>query len=257
MIRLILLAAACAVAASPAFAQSAGSQDGVQFVPRYAFHMDAEHLNTDDARFVWDADVGGDVDLIDYGSGRVTFLMNYQVVLGDQLRRFDANQGNYQLDGFTSMRVGGSEIAAAFHHVSRHLSDRFKRPPVDWNMLGARILKRGDIGKFAVDSHADLSAVLSKSLVDYRWEAAGDASAIYRLRSGVGLVTGGGLRVVGVDGTRDRGTQLGFRAEGGVRIDGGAGAVELFAGVERRIDPYPLEASTNTWFTTGLRLLSR
>ena len=43
----------------------------------------------------------------------------------------------------------------------------------------------------------------------------------------------------------------------GVRIDGEKGAVELFLGVERRIDPDPLVFGTATWFTAGFRLLSQ
>jgi hypothetical protein len=63
--------------------------------------------------------------------------------------------------------------------------------------------------------------------------------------------------VVGTDGTRDRGTQLEARAETGVRMQGHAAAAELFIGVERRLDPYPLEFSTASWFLAGLRVSSR
>jgi hypothetical protein len=51
--------------------------------------------------------------------------------------------------------------------------------------------------------------------------------------------------------------QTGFRAEGGVRIEGRGAASELFVAGERRIDPYPLEFGHATWFTAGFRLLSR
>jgi hypothetical protein len=70
------------------------------------------------------------------------------------------------------------------------------------------------------------------------------------------LVGAGGVRVLGVDGTRDRGTQAGGRAEAGLRLSGRAASAELFAGIERRIDPYALEFSTATWFLAGLRLTS-
>jgi hypothetical protein len=62
---------------------------------------------------------------------------------------------------------------------------------------------------------------------------------------------------VGVDGSRDRGTQHGFRAEGGVRLKGRGALLELFVAAERRIDPYQLEFSTATWMTTGFRISSR
>jgi hypothetical protein len=67
----------------------------VVFFPRTAFHMAAEHLSGDDPRYVWDADLGGELDIVDYGAGRFTFEANYQVVLGEEIRSFDPNQGNY------------------------------------------------------------------------------------------------------------------------------------------------------------------
>ena len=65
------------------------------------------------------------------------------------------------------------------------------------------------------------------------------------------------MRVLGTDGSRARGTQTGFRGEGGVRLTGTAGAVELFAAFERRVDPYQLQFSTASWLITGFRLVSR
>ena len=62
---------------------------------------------------------------------------------------------------------------------------------------------------------------------------------------------------LGVDGTQNRGNQTGFRGEGGLRVEGGAGAMEFFLAVERRVDPYPLEFGTASWVTVGFRLLSR
>jgi hypothetical protein len=71
------------------------------------------------------------------------------------------------------------------------------------------------------------------------------------------MVALGQLRVLGVDGSRGRGTQYGARGEGGVRLDGSAAALELFVAAERRIDPYQLEFSTATWLSAGFRLTSR
>ena len=60
---------------------------------------------------MWDADFGGEVDVVDYGVGRVSFTTNYEVVMGTQLRRFDPNQGNYILAGTASARAAGFEVA--------------------------------------------------------------------------------------------------------------------------------------------------
>lgn len=259
MTRHIPLALTLAIIAVPAFAQSTSQAGEIQFLSQYAFHINAERLSSrnDDRRFVWAADFGAELDVVDYGRGRATFLANYEVILGNEFRRFDPNQSNYQLDGSTSLRVRGIELAAVFHHVSRHLTDRFKRPPVDWNMLGARVLKDGTAGRLAISARADVYRVLKKALVDYRWEAGGDVSTRYSLRPHVALVSSGAVRVVSVDDTRARDAQVGFRSEAGVRLDGRAGAVELFLAAERRIDPYPLQASTDTWMTAGFRFLSR
>ncbi len=89
----------------------AAAQQPVQFLPRFDFHLAAEHLSDDDPRFAWDADFGGEVDVVDYRAGRVTFTANYEVVMGDQFRRFDPNQGNYILAGSASARAGEIEVA--------------------------------------------------------------------------------------------------------------------------------------------------
>ena len=74
---------------------------------------------------MWDADFGGELDVVDYGVGRFTFEANYQVVVGEEIRYFDPNQGNYILAGNVSTHAG-FEIAGQLYHQSRHLADRPK-----------------------------------------------------------------------------------------------------------------------------------
>ena len=254
---LVILAAAAPATAQTTAPQAAQSPAGTTFLSRFAFHVGMEHLSSPDPRFVWDAHWGGDLDLVDYGRGAVTFTAVYQTILGDEFREFDPNQGNYTLEGAASVRARPVEMAVVFHHVSRHLSDRPKRFPVDWNMLGARVRTGLTRGRTEVQSRLDLLSAVQKSFVDYRWELDGDARAQIRLTPRLAAVGVGGVRVVGVDGSRARGNQYGWRADGGIRLEGGAAALELFVAGERRIDPYQLEFSTATWFTTGFRLLSR
>ena len=247
------------LSAGPAWAQAAPEAEdggGTGFLPRYAFHLTAEHLSSDDARFTWDANYGGELDVFDYGRGRFTFYANYQVITGDQLRPFDANQGNYILGGRLSARVRGVEVAGVFHHLSRHLSDRPKVQAVDWNMVGVRVARPFATGATRVDTHVDIRGVVQHSFVDYRWEIDGGVRARHPLTGHLGLTGAGALRLLGVDGRHDRGTQTGARAEGGVRLTGRAGAIELFVALERRIDPYPLEVGTVQWLTMGFKLLS-
>lgn len=244
-----LVVVACAV---PALAQQP-----VQFVPRYEFHMGAEHLSGDNPRYVWDADFGGAMDVVDYGLGRFTFWANYNVVMGEQLRMFDPNSGNYILAGSTSARLPGVEVAGVFYHQSRHLSDRMKVPAVAWNMMGVRLTHEDTTGRTQWRASTDIRRVVQHALVDYRWEIDTNARAQVTLRPGVSVVGNGGVRVLGVDGTLARGTQKGFIGEGGVRLEGTGGAIELFLGAERRIDPYPVEFGSATWLKAGFRLLSR
>jgi hypothetical protein len=243
-------------AASAAAQQTTGPT--VSFLTRSQFQMTAEHLNgTDDERFLWDANFGGEIDFIDYTRGRVIFAANYQVILGDELHAFDPNQGNYTLEGAITARIREAEAALVFHHLSRHLSDRAKEDPVDWNMLGGRINRAFLAGGTYIEAQGDLRWTVQRSFVDYRWELDAHVRADRLLRPGLGVLAAGGLRHLGMDGTSGRDGETGYRAEGGVRFEGSAAAVELFVSGERRIDPYPLEFGTATWFTAGFRLLSR
>ena len=108
-----------------------------------------------------------------------------------------------------------------------------------------------------IDLQGDLRWAIQHSYIDYRWELDTHLRVDRLPRPAVGILAAGGVRYLGVDGTRGRDGQTGYRAEGGVRFEGSGGAVELFVGAERRIDPYPLEFGTATWMTAGFRLLSR
>lgn len=227
------------------------------FLSRYAFHLNAAHLSSDDERFVWDADYGGELDVVDYVAGRFTFYANYEVITGEEFRAFDPTQGNYILGGRLSYRFRGLEAAGDFYHQSRHLSDRPKRQAVDWNMIGVHLGGPVTVGPVFLDPRVDIRGVIQRSYVDYEWEVDGGVRAVYPLRKHVALVGNADLRFLGVDGSQDRGTQTGARGEGGVRFEGKVGAIELFIAIERRIDPYPLEFGTAQWFSAGFKLLSK
>ncbi len=246
------------LSAASAWAQTAAQPPSSPgFLSRSAFHLGAEHLSHDDPRYIWDANLGGDIDLVDYGFGRVTFYANYQVILGDELRAFDPNQGNYVLGGRGSARLPGVEAAMVFHHESRHLSDRAKEPAVDWNMFGARFSKVLRVKGALLEGHVDAVGVVQQSFVDYQWEIDGGLRSQYPVRSRLAIIVDGRVRHLGVDGSRNRGDQNGARGEAGIRLEGGAAAVELFVAAERRIDPYPLELGTVNWVSLGFRLANR
>ena len=55
-----------------------------------------------------DASIDRILNFVDYGHGRVRFVANYEAVLGEELRNFDPNQGNYLLDLSASSASAGS-----------------------------------------------------------------------------------------------------------------------------------------------------
>ena len=116
---------------------------------------------------MWDTNFGGEMDAVRYRATRVTFVANYQAMLGEQFRAFDPNQGNYILSGELATRVAGIEVGPVFYHQSRHLSDRFKRQAVDWNMLGGMVGTTVEQGPTRVDARADLRGTVQRTYVDY------------------------------------------------------------------------------------------
>lgn len=230
----------------------------LQLLTHFDFHFAMALLGEDDARFVWDADYGGDIDLLDYGRGRVNFLANYEAILGEQFRRFDPNQGNYTLQVSSSVRFRDLEIAGVFHHVSRHLSDRQKAFAIDWNMVGVLVERPFDVGAVTVEVDGRALWNIERSFVDYRAEYGAGARVRHPVHPRIALIGAGGFTVVSVDRlVARRGTQTGALIEGGVRIEGPGAAGELFVAFERRIDADPFEGRPRSWALIGFRLLSR
>ncbi|MDP6370951.1 MAG: hypothetical protein QF463_00240 [Vicinamibacterales bacterium] len=261
------LAAVCGLAvcglASPALAQSQAdppSDDGrgVRFFSGYRFHLNAAALLDDDERFNWNADYGGELDVVDYGRGRVHFVANVETILGEELQRFDPNQGNYTLAGSMTYRLGSTEVAGTFHHISRHLGDRPKNFPIDWNMVGVQLWQPADFDRWHLDLRGRAFYTAQRSFVDYDGELGGDARLRYALNDRLAILFGGALTYMPTDADiAGRSGVWGGAFETGLRVEGDAVAIEIFMGVERRIDADPLEREARTWAMTGFRLLSR
>jgi hypothetical protein len=236
---------------------SAGASSAQEWFPQLDFAMQGQYVASGDPRFTWMFAFAGDVEAYRRDGMRAVFIAKYEAVAGEQFRRFDVNQGSYLLEGALLFRVRGVEVGPVWHHVSRHLSDRPKPFPIDWNMLTLRV--RGEHGQGRLDAEwrADARVTVTNVYVDYVWEVETAARAVHSVTPRYGFVFGGAFRVVGVDDTRDRGAQAGARIEAGVRMTGTAAAAELFIGAERRIDPYPLEFGTRSWFLAGLRVTTR
>jgi hypothetical protein len=241
--------------------------DGPEFLPRFDFHLNVDSLSPPkdtpaellDERFSWDTHFGGSFDVVDLVRVRAGALIDFEAVEGSEYRPFDPNQGNYTLEGFVMSRLNRrTEAGVIFHHVSRHLSDRPKREAIAWNEIGGRLLNRLDFEQTSVDLDLDVGWAIQHSFVDYR--LIGDARALVRhqLSPRVGVFARGTGSLFEVDSEQaDRGTQVGGRIEGGVRLSGRGGVMELYVGYERRVDAYPLDRVPQRWFLAGLRLVSR
>ncbi|HEV3062247.1 MAG TPA: hypothetical protein VGY48_28620 [Vicinamibacterales bacterium] len=229
------------------------------FLSRADFHLSAASLSDNDIRFSWDTHFGGSVDIIDLVAARLGVAIDYEAVLGSEFRRFDPNQGNYTLETYVNARLAPqTEAGIVFHHVSRHLSDRPKREAVDWNLLGGRILHHAQAGAGSLDLDLEAGRIVENSYVDYSWVGALRALARRQLTARAGVYGRGEVEWFGVrPEIAGRGRQVGALFEAGVRLKGGGGQMELFAGVERRVDADPLDRQPQTWALAGFRLLSR
>lgn len=249
-------AASAQLTQPPGFAPSPASND---FLTRYDFHLSAAKLvNIDDPRFIWDTHFGGDLDVYDYVNGRATLLIDYQAVLGDQIRAFDPIQGNYTLEVSGSVRAGATEIAGVFHHVSRHLGDRPKVFPIAWNVLGARVMRRVTVSGTTADITVGGGRLVQHSSVDYTWTGNLDLLIRRPIHERAGVFVRGTGEIFDTDSKLStRGRLEGGKAEAGLRLNGRGGALELFAGYERRIDADPIDGQSHNWGFVGFRLLGK
>jgi len=239
---------------------------GVEFFSRFDFHMSVESLSPPkdtpaeqaDERFSWDTHFGGSFDLVDLVFVRAGAVVDFEAVEGSEYRPFDPNQGNYTLEAFVSARVATSEVAAIFHHVSRHLSDRPKLQAVAWNELGGRVLHRFESDAATVDLDARGGYAIQHSFVDYTWLGELNALVRHAVSPRFGIFGNGRAQLFGVnEAVAARGTQFGFLVDGGVRLGGHGGVMELYLGYERRVDAYPLDRVPQHWGLAGLRLVGR
>ena len=259
--RAALIVSFTVAAAGPAAAQQpqgmADAPAAAEFFSRFAFNMSAAKLAHPDQRFSWDTHWAGDFDLLDYVYGRMSFLADYQALLGSEFRPFDPYQSSYLLEASGSFRSGKTEVLGVLSHVSRHLGDRFKRVAVAENSIGPRVMRRFTVGSATLEARADLRKVIARAYVDYNWIADADVIVRSDLSPRTAVYTRGVGGLISVDKKiAGRGRQLGGRLEGGLLVRGTNGAVELFLGAERVIDADQLERLPRGWAFAGFRLLA-
>ena len=67
----------------------------------------------------------------------ISFLADYQALIGNEFRAFDPYQSSYTLEAMSSVRKGRTEFVGVLNHVSRHFGDRFNVVAVAENSLEA------------------------------------------------------------------------------------------------------------------------
>jgi hypothetical protein len=230
------------------------------FLSRYDFQLEANVLSGNNGRqYRWDTHFGGEFDLINYIKGRLTAVIDYEAVLGSELRPFDPNQGIYILEPAASWFVGRNEVSLVFHHVSRHLSDRPKLYGVAYNALLGRYLR-----KFVLPDNTTLAVRASagrltqKSQVDYTWTIDWDVVARHPMNPHLGLYARSTGEVFGVNPVlRGRDGQYTTRLELGTRVVGQKADLELFLGAEHRLDASVIDFVPVSWAIAGLRVVSK
>jgi hypothetical protein len=229
----------------------------VDFMTRFDFHMAAAGLSSEDPRFSWDTHWGGDFDFLDYVKGRFSFLADYEAVLGKENRLFDPNQGNYTLEVSGSARIKQFELYGVLHHVSRHLSDRPNQAAVAYNAAELRALGRRAFGKNTISGRLEGGPVVARAYVDYTGVAFAEVKLERQMSPRLTAYGTGRGDFYLVDKAKyDRSDQQGGRVEGGLRIRGKAGALELFGGWERVVDAHPLDLERMSWAFAGFRLVN-
>jgi hypothetical protein len=229
-----------------------------QFLSRFDFHMAAARLSDTDPRFSWDTHWAGDFDVVDYVHGRISFLADYEALLGSEFRPFDPYQSNYTLEAMGSIRAGKTEFVGVLNHLSRHLGDRYKRIAIAENSLGVRVMRQITRQSSTVELRGDVRKVTARAYLDYTWYVNGDVTVRRTVSPRVDVYARGFGQVITVDRTViGRDAQGGGRAEAGVQVSGTGGRLQVFGGFERMTDADQLDRLPRQWAFAGFRLLGR
>ena len=257
---------ACLLSLSPlaAFAQTPAPQPSAPtvitpgFLTRTGVSIGLAHLTAGDPRFNWAARFRGDIDVADYGKGRLNMFGEYDAVFGSERRIFDLNHENYTIDISSTLRAGTSEFFGVIHHVSRHLTDRLNTRAIAWNSIGAAAQRTFTRGDTSGRVRFDLARVFQHTYTDYTWTAWLTTEADRKVGSRVIAYAKANGGFQGVDPAiahRDR--LCGARLEAGTHIVGLKGGADIYLAYERRIDAYPLSYQRGRWVEWGFRIGTR
>ena len=223
-----------------------------EFLTRYDFHLSpaaepATPDDVDDPRFV----VGHALRRRPRrrrlrARARTSMLVDYEAVLGNEFRPFDPNQGNYTLEALVVRARRTGRRSPACSTTSRATS---ATGPSGFRSRGTcsacACMRRVDgrrhhgrrrrVERRQAWCSTRTSTTTGPANVDVL-DPASAQSARRRVRPRYGEMFGDRRHAVGRGHARPAG-----RVEGGVRLNGRGGALELFAGYERGIDADPLD----------------
>ena len=252
------------VLAHPAAAQVIGSprpipvsESVLGFLTRFDAHLNAARISGDgESQFKWDTDIGVDMDVFDLDFVRGNVFINVETMVGDERRAIDPNQSAYTFDLSVFTRLPRGEFGTTFHHISRHLADRENPGSPSWNMLGLSYGDRVRVGAFEIEATGRWLGMIESSEVDYEHEFNGFLRLLRPVSERVSIFGEVDGSAVLVDETMfGRTAQFGGRVEGGVRITGVGGAVELLIGRERRIDAAVFSRAPIRWTRLAFRFV--
>jgi hypothetical protein len=240
---------------------SAAAAQAPGFMTRVDFYLLWARLAADDPRFNRQGRFNLDADVADYGSGRLVLEVDYEAFLGGERRTYDLNQGAYRFDLDLTKRTRAVEIGAFFSHSSRHEVDREMPHALSWNVFGARARREWHFADGAtLTARADIGRAWERAFVDYEWISQARATLRHPLAPHMHvslLLEGSGVLIWTDESLYGRARTCGARVEGGIRLTGRRGALEIITSYERRIDGYPLELSKVRMWSVGFRVLNR
>ncbi len=247
----LFLLAATGTAGAQQQPVAAPAPDQPEFLPRFDFHLTIDRLLRSqtpqeelvDERFSWDTHYGGSFDLVDYVGGRATVTVGLS---------------------------GGARPASSARSIRTRGTTSWKRRCPDARAIGPRsppsfITSRGTSatgrnpspwpgtcsapascttptsGTTTFDVAIEGGRVVQRSFVDYSWHRRGEFQVRHPLQRPRWHVrcTARGSCSLSTRTVIGRSGQAGGRIEAGIRLNGRGGAMEMFAGYERRSTPTP------------------
>ena len=236
---------------------TAPKREGVLSAFRTIFGIQTFAGGNVDTGFDWESDLSVDFDMVDFGLVRINTFGSIETVIGSEFRPVDPNQNNYTVDFTVFLRLPRGELAAMFHHVSRHLVDRPRRRGVSWNMVGLAYGDRFSVRGVSIDAWVRGMGTVGRAGVDYKGQIEAHVNAVRPISARVSLIAGGYGVIVPVQSEIFGRTQRqGGRIESGFRWKAGVAALDVFASWERRIDWVTIATTSAHWAQLGFRLMA-